>query len=225
MTEVFKEQPGPAAAALAAERGLGDPVGTFATKPGWINRKWREHRLHLYTGGLVVIGPDSPPVAYDWTHTRALRYYRTVNGGLIDARYTLIGPDGSALNIGPGARPVPKKLQERLGITSLTRGAPFQYPGDWGDYLQSGITRAQLPTAWSRVTGGETLNFGPFTVDRDGVTDRKRTLAWSAVSEVRTSNGFVKIDGHEKREISYLESAADVPNLLLFLNLCQQLKH
>ncbi|MDH6108326.1 hypothetical protein P3T36_004209 [Kitasatospora sp. MAP12-15] len=224
MDEVFSEQPTTSAAALASRRGLGDWVRTFASKQGWKQRKWREWRLYVHTGGLVVTGTDGFEVAYDWATTRALRYYRTVNGGLVDARYTLIDPNGCALNIGLGTRPFLNRHKEQAGITSLTSGAPFQYPGDWGDYMLRGITRAQLPGVLTRIVRGETVAFGPFSASRHGLTDKKRTVAWSEIASFHTNNGFVIFDGHNSLLAAGPGSAQDIPNLDLFLNLCEELK-
>lgn len=224
MDEVFSEQPSTSAAVLAGRRGLGEWVRTFASKQGWKQRKWQAWRLYVYTGGLVVSSFDGFEAAYDWGTTRALRYYRSVNGGLVDARYTLIDPSGNALNIGLGTRTLLKRHKEQFGITELVSGAPFQYPGDWGDYLLRGITRAQLPGVLTRIARGETVDFGPFTADRHGLTDHKRTAAWSDIVKIRTNDGRVSFDGINKLLAVGPGSAADIPNVDLFLNLCHELK-
>ncbi|MFJ5725190.1 DUF6585 family protein [Streptomyces sp. NPDC093149] len=224
MDEIFSERPSASAAALAGQRGLGDWVQTFASKQGWMYRKWRGWRLYVHTGGLVVSSFDGFEAAYDWPTTRALRYYRRVNGALVNARYTLIAPSGHALNIGPGSRGFLQRQKEQLGITEVVHGAPFLYPGDWGDYLLRGITRAQLPGVLSRIARGEAMGFGPFTADRHGLRDGKRSVAWSGIGEVRTYDGRVSFDGHDKRLAVGSRPLADIPNADLFLNLCHELK-
>ncbi|MFE7043462.1 hypothetical protein ACFU9X_29690 [Streptomyces atratus] len=63
-----------------------------------------------------------------------------------------------------------------------------------------------------------------FTADRHGLRDGKRSVAWSGIGEVRTHDGRVSFDGHDKRLTVGPGSLADIPNADLFLNLCHELK-
>lgn len=221
--EALHEQPTAPVNVLAAQRGLGDWVDTYASKQGWTYRMWRDWRLYVYGGGVVVTGRDGFDAVYDWGTTRVVEYRRRVNGSLVDARYTLIDPRGSALNIGPGSRALLKKEKRSLGITELVSGAPFLYPGDWGDYIQRNVTRAQLSGTVARIGRGETVEFGPYKADRYGLTGRKQTAAWTKIVDFDVSYGMLSLRGADKRNVVDLEYTHYIPNVNLFLNLCQHL--
>ncbi|CAM5655048.1 hypothetical protein GCM10010329_11480 [Streptomyces spiroverticillatus] len=173
------ESPTPSATALAAQAGLGQWSGwTFVPYRGLGYKKWKDCRLYLYAGGVVItdnrVGFE---ITRDWANTRVLEYRRTINGSTKDARYTLIDPAGVGVSIGPGGRTFLKGDKQMHGITEVLSGAPFLYPGDWGNYIQDGITKTQLPSVLARIERGESVRFGAFTADRHGVTGRKRTAA------------------------------------------------
>lgn len=218
------ERPSAPVAALAAQRGLGDWTDTFATKQGFGWKKWRDWRLHFFTGGAVVTAPTGCTAAYDWGTVRVLQYRRTVNGAASEACSTLVDPAGSALTIGFGRPPLFKSDKTALGITSWENGAAFLYPHLWGDHIQGCVTHAQLSGTITRIQRGEAVDFGPYRVDRDGVSDKKYAVAWPEIIELGLHTGALLFNGHQKR--STAPEGAEVfriPNLDLFLRLCRHL--
>ncbi|MFG3406854.1 DUF6585 family protein [Streptomyces sp. NPDC048142] len=218
------ERPSESAAALAARRGLGDWIDTFATKQGFGWKKWRDWRLYFFTGGLVMTAPTGVTAAYDWGTVRVLQYRRTVNGTASDACSTLIDPAGNALNIGLGRPPLFPSDKKALGITSWENGASFLYPFIWGEHIQGRVTHAQLAGTIARIQQGESVGFGPYTVDRDGVSDKRRSATWPEVIEVGLHSGSLVFNGPQRR--SKAPEHADVfriPNLDLFMKLCRHL--
>ncbi|WP_372409098.1 DUF6585 family protein [Streptomyces luteireticuli] len=223
--QLLSEPPTASAAALAQQRGLGEWTGrTYATNQGWRYRKWQGWRLYVYVGGVIVTAPDGYEAAYDWGTTRVLQYRRSVNGALRDARYTLIDPSGNAVNIGPGMRGMLNKEKQRLGITSMVNGAPFSYPGDWGDPIERGITRAQLPGVVERIQRGGTVEFGPYKADRNGLASKKRTATWAEIDQIRVYDGMARFWASDNRTLVDSQFTHDIPNVNLFLNLCHYLK-
>ncbi|WP_433461855.1 hypothetical protein [Spirillospora sp. CA-128828] len=97
------EPPSQAAAALAAERSLGNWLFTVEAKKGFGLKKWRDSRLYMHHNGAVITGRDGYMASYEWHNARILQNLRTVNGMNADARYTLIDPNGAALSIGFGS--------------------------------------------------------------------------------------------------------------------------
>ncbi|MBD0742523.1 DUF6585 family protein [Streptomyces sp. CBMA152] len=222
--QIFQEEPPTAIAALAAERRLGDRVRTFATRQGWTYKKWRDWRLYLHTEGLVVTAPNGFQAAFDWQSTAVVVYRRNVNGGVRDARYTLIPPGGAAVNIGPGAHAMMNRHKEMFGITSLVTGAPFRYPGDWGDYIQRNITKAQLRGVVEAIQYGETVDFGAIQADRHGLRGKKGSAAWADIAELSLHDGRVNFVGADKKDVLNTEYLHYILNADLFLNLCHNLK-
>ncbi|MDG4858598.1 hypothetical protein P8605_10615 [Streptomyces sp. T-3] len=224
IAHIRTEQPAPAAAALAAQRGLGDWVDTLATKQGFGWKKSRDCRLYFFKGGLVVTGQDGYMAAYDWGTVRALQYRRTVNGGAAEACSTLIDPAGNALTIGFGRPPLFKADKTALGITSVVNGPGFLYPYMWGDHIQECVTRTQLSPTIARIQQGETVNFGPYTVNREGVSDKKYSSTWPEIVEVALQSGTFMFNGHQRRSTApEMAKVFVIPNLDLFMRLCRHL--
>ncbi|WCD90995.1 hypothetical protein KPP03845_107424 [Streptomyces xanthophaeus] len=231
--EFFTEQPSAVAAELAANHGLGQWRQTFATKQGWTARRWREWRLYIYAGGVVVTAPTGIQAAYDWKSMRVVQYLRTINGGQADAKYALIDPAGAALAIGTGGFPLLRKERETAGITELTHGAPFPYPLDWGPHIQNAVAQTQLPEVLARLERGESVNFGPYEAGRAGITGQTRRgraeTPWSDITVIKVRDGAVffnpergiRADPHRKGP-DYAQ-LCQIPNVELFLRLCRTL--
>lgn len=224
IAHIRAERPTPVLAALAVERGLGDWVDTLATKQGFAWRKSRDSRLHFFAGGLIVSLQDGHVAAYDWGTVRVLQYRSTVNGAASEACSTLIDPTGNALNMGFGRPPLTKADKAALGIASWVNGAPFLYPHMWGDHIQGCVTGAQLPATIARIERGESLSFGPYTVDRQGVSDKKYAAAWTEITEIGFTMGAFMFNGHQRRSTAPESAQAyRIPNLDLFVKLCRRL--
>ncbi|GGV00216.1 hypothetical protein GCM10010182_16790 [Actinomadura cremea] len=212
---------------LADRHGLGAWTGyTAGTKKSLFSKKWADAHLYLYDQGVVVTGPDDHAAAYEWTTMRVLQHRMSVNGSLVEARYTLIAPDGAATAIGPGSHSLTGRDLDRLGVTSLTKGAPFLYPGDWGGAIQRGVTRAQLPGLVTRLREGESVEFGRLTADQRALSHNERTAAWSEIAEISTASGtgMASFVGTNRRDVLPPEHVHRIPNFDLLLNLWHDLK-
>lgn len=221
---IRKERPPAPIAALAARSGLDDWIDTFATKQGFAWRKWRDWRLHFFKGGLIVTAPDGYTAAYDYGTVRVVQYRRTINGGAAEACSTLIDPAGSALNIGFGRPPLLKSEKTALGITSWVNGAGFLYPYLWGDHIQECVTRAQLAGTLTRIQQGERVGFGPYAVDRQGVSDKKYSVPWSDLTELDVHTGTLMFNGSRRRSTApQMSKVYLVPNLDLLMAVCRHL--
>lgn len=220
------EPPTPEAAALAAGRGLGEWRRTFRRKPSWVAKKHNESRLYLYDGGVVVRtarisrGDDLFEAAYDWGSLRVLRYFSTRG----DARYTLLDAGGVALNVGPGTRVFLKEDKQALGITSVVEGTMFVWPRTWGDHIEECVTRVQLPGVLARLERGETVDFGPYKVDRQGVAGRKHAAAWSEITDISAYDGTLLFNKKLRRTTVDSANLQNIANVNLFLNVCERFK-
>lgn len=224
IAHIRAERPPAPVAAVAARRGLGDWIDTFATKQGFAWRKWRDWRLYFFTGGLIVSAPDGYQAVYDWGTVRVLQYRGSVNGAASEACSTLIDPAGNALNIGIGRPPVFAPDKAALGITSWVNGAAFLYPHTWGDHIQERVTGAQLSGTIARIQQGETVDFGPYTVNRDRISDGKRSAAWQEITELRLYGGSLFFNGSQRRSTApEAAKVFQIPNLDLFMKLCRHL--
>ncbi|MFD5030003.1 DUF6585 family protein [Streptomyces sp. NPDC058405] len=217
------EPPTPEAAMLAAKRGLGEWRRTFRRAQTWVDKKHNESRLYVYDGGVVVRtarmsrGKDLFEAAYDWGILRVLRYLDLPRG---EARYTLLDQSGVALNVGLGIRVFLKEDKQALGITSVVEGTAFVWPAFWGDHIEECVTRVQLPSVLARIERGETVDFGPYKVDRQGVAGRKDAAAWSEIADVSEYDDTLRFKTKSRR--SFVEGAKlqNIANVKMFLSVC-----
>lgn len=77
-----------------------------------------------------------------------------------------------------------------------------------------------LSTAFSR---GDTILFGDFTANREGLTHNKKTVAWAAIRDVNVANGILTVKGERQGKQEELKTMwATIPNAELLLNLIEQ---
>ncbi|QKW07867.1 hypothetical protein HUT18_17205 [Streptomyces sp. NA04227] len=222
MEHIHTEPPTSSVVALAGEWGFGGWLRTYASRQSWMYKKWRDWRLYLYDGGVVVTAPSGYEAAFDWGTSRVLQYLRTINGSDAHARYTLIDPYGDAVNIGPGANLLTQKWQERLGINSSLIGPPILGWGEWGEHIQLKITEAQLADVLGRIARGETAQFGPINADRHGLLTGEQEADWAEIDRVRLADGTVQVVAHNgELLLDGLHEIGFIPNLDLFLHVCE----
>ncbi|MFD9822529.1 DUF6585 family protein [Streptomyces violascens] len=112
---------------------------------------------------------------------------------------TLIAPAANALNKGMGIPPLFKTDKSALGITSWVNGPGFLYPDLYGDHIQYCVARHQLAGMVTRIGQGESVNFGPYTVNQHGVSDKKYSSTWSEITQFELFNGSVMFNGSQHR--------------------------
>ncbi|MFI5802523.1 DUF6585 family protein [Streptomyces sp. NPDC051561] len=219
------QPPSARSTALAQQAGLGEWKGyTYSPPQGLGHGRFRDWRLTLYVGGVTVTGGDEGyEGAFGWRDTRVLSYHRTLNGGLTDARYTLLDPRGDGVNIGPGINAIPRSTRQMIGFEDVVNGAAFYYPNDWGTYLDTCITQVQLPLDAARLQRGETLDFGEFKLGPNGIITRKRRATWAEVAKVTTYDGRVNFDNARGRSAIDPEMIAHIPNFKVFYSLCHHM--
>ncbi|CAM5337887.1 DUF6585 family protein [Streptomyces pilosus] len=210
-------------AALARARGLGAWVErTFLPKKGLFLRKWEGSRLYFFVGGLVITGPGDFAAAYDWRTASVLQSVTSVNGVVQEARYTVFDRSGAAVGLGRGGDMLFPRQHAGLGITSLVKGAPFTFEGDWGPYIQQRIAEERGAEVLADLERGGTVPFGAVTLSRSGVTVQERSAAWDGLGDIRASDGQVLFpDAGGRRQALPSVPATHVANLVLFLAVCR----
>ncbi|WP_329116593.1 DUF6585 family protein [Streptomyces sp. NBC_01465] len=212
--------------ALAEKEGLGGWRMAAANVKGGFRKRWGDDRLHLYENGLVVTAADGGEWVRRWDSTAAvLQHLVTINGGAYrDATYTLIGRDGAALSVGRGGNGLFRRDLDRLGATSHTRGPYIVLEGQWGPEIQQGVTAVQWPLALERLRRGETLDFGPMSLDLAGVREGKYSASWAEIGDLHRYDGKIGFLGTDGRALRPQASVYRMPNAYLFMALVNQLK-
>ncbi|MDL4772750.1 DUF6585 family protein [Actinomadura xylanilytica] len=158
--------------------------------------------VHLFTGGLVVDEPGGT-LAYGWDDLASV----TVSGVRPAARArtrwrvtAVAGEDGRVLAFG----------DELPDVRAL------------GETVAAEVTRRLVPRALEAVEAGETVRFGAFSVDRDGVGKEGERVAWPAVREVLIENGMVTVQPHGGMP-GLAAMAVRTPDAFAFAELCGEI--
>ncbi|MFD6280874.1 DUF6585 family protein [Streptomyces sp. NPDC060209] len=210
--------------ALAAERGLGAWVkATYLPRKGMFLRRWEGSRLYFFGRGLVVTGPDGFQAAYDWETVSVLESRSSINGAVADARYTLFDRSGAAVGVGRGVDMIFPRRRETLGITSLVKGAPFTFEGDWGPHIQRRVLLARMPGVLASLERGESVPFGAVRLSAAGVSVKERSATWDDLKEVKPFSGMIGFHDSRRRTVLPGVHTAHVANLYLFLGICRHM--
>ena len=101
--------------------------------------------------------------------------------------------------------------EAKFDTNNLPRGR------DLGQKIVLEVTRRQLPKAQAAYEKGETLDFGRFSLSKDGLISRKKTLAWSDVESVDLRGARIEVK-EKGRRLNWASVGADqVVNYGLFL--------
>ncbi|MFC9995296.1 DUF6585 family protein [Nocardia sp. NPDC127526] len=163
--------------------------------------KFRDE-IYLLDAGLVQLSGRRARV-FPWSTVEAYSdVTRWVKGGTtqsIDYKFTVRTPDGAAVVL---------DNHTTWDIDKL------------GAHIQGAVAQHQLPLTAARVEGGETVTFGRFGVNRQGITDAGRLVPWSEVDAIHHAAGQIGFRRRGVRKpITVLTSK--IPNGQVFAALAQ----
>jgi transposase len=79
-----------------------------------------------------------------------------------------------------------------------------------------------LPRAHEAYQAGASVDFGPFSVSRAGITKGKATLPWEQVEQVELRQGVLHIRKKGERRDWAFAMASKIPNLPVLMALANQ---
>ncbi|MEU4599245.1 hypothetical protein [Nocardia sp. NPDC023988] len=205
---------------LAAQHNLGALREVFGPYQRWVFTRLNNARLYVYEDGLAFTG-DHPPTAFAWRSTSVWNYNRSINGGLTDSRWVLVGDDRRAFAIGRGAHVTTPRLEGRR-VTDIQRGAPFVFEGVWGPEVQAGIARTQLPDAWSDLQRGKTLDFHKIAISATELHVGSKSRAWSDLVKATAADGMLWCYTRSRKSIPLI-GLDEIRNLGLVMTLIKLL--
>ncbi|MCI0397472.1 MAG: hypothetical protein L0322_21410 [Chloroflexi bacterium] len=88
--------------------------------------------------------------------------------------------------------------------------------------IYEAVVRSQWPKAVAAFQAGQTLQFGPFAVSREGVSNKKETIPWPEVEWARLSGGYVTVKRRNQRRVWGHAGMMAVPNTMVFVNLVNE---
>jgi hypothetical protein len=93
-----------------------------------------------------------------------------------------------------------------------------------GPQIMKGVTNAQLPGAVAAIKNGQTLAFGPMTINAHGIaTDSKPLAPWTQIVKIDVVQGNIRLAQAGQRTPWGTFQCAKVPNLYTFLWLTERL--
>jgi hypothetical protein len=162
---------------------------------GYLFFRWyagRDIHVLIYNDGLTVIRNDDMR-SYRWDEIDSLFQKLVVSSvygirGATSKKYTLVPKKGAVII-----------------FTEILPNVD-----ELGQRIQQQITLRRLPEDLKRMDAGETIRFGPISIDKQGVIVQQKTLPWDAVGRAKAYQGLLQI-GDKWIAIS------EIPNLLLLL--------
>jgi hypothetical protein len=139
-------------------------------------------RVYLYEGGVVGANNTGLIGVFRWDTVQAHQYvtfastYARHYGRTSAPNVTLVDPRGA-----------------RLKVTNTFVGVNL-----FAQTVQQQVTRAQLPAALAALEAGETLRFGPLSLNREGIdTKREGLIAWRRIRRIEpvSINLLIRAEG------------------------------
>ena len=88
-----------------------------------------------------------------------------------------------------------------------------------GNAIQREVTRVLLPRFINAYNAGSTLNFGPLSINRQGISNSREMLPWSQYKDMQVQRGIISV----KKEGKWLNwssvGVAKIPNFYVFMAL------
>ncbi|MBO0781913.1 MAG: hypothetical protein J2P37_24095 [Ktedonobacteraceae bacterium] len=95
----------------------------------------------------------------------------------------------------------------------------FKKVSDLGDTLSNKATAIMLPRVLAAYNAGNVVNFGPLSVQLQGVSNGRELLPWSQISDFSVNQGIVSV----RKEGKWLNwssvEVAKIPNFFVFMAL------
>lgn len=92
-----------------------------------------------------------------------------------------------------------------------------------GETIQNEVTKRLLPQYLQTYNSGGSVTFGKFTLSQAGISNGWETIPWDQVDAVNINNGFISVRKQGKWLNWAGQSAANTPNLFIFLNMVNQI--
>ena len=162
-----------------------------------IHGSWR---IYACTDGLLFLKGSTPiPCRWDQVAFVWQRVTRNYTNGVYTGttfKYTVQRVDGVEVRI---------TQQFRNGM-------------QLGTQIQREATSRLTPAALAAVNAGQTLQFGPFSVSRQGLATSRGMIPWNEVQQVSANRGMVVIQQRGQRKGKTYGMVYKVPNLYVFFN-------
>lgn len=170
----------------------------------FVNGRNRSARLDLYEHGLVAIVRGAP---------RIIRYGSTTLKRNIVQLVSNPAPEQVSYSY---------TLTDEVGVPIVLRHT-VAHPEKWGAAIDRAVTAAQLPRATAVLDAGGRLDFEYFWMTAAEIGAGARSAAWSQVTAVEVSRGWVSIQVAGRSKPLESLPVSLIPNFTVFLKLAERM--
>jgi hypothetical protein len=154
-------------------------------------------RVYTFTEGLIrAKGKALDVIRYDQV-AQVFFISRKGSYGTVSYTLTLVRSDGA-----------------RFKISNT-----IQYINTLGSTVQSEVVRRHMPQALQAFKAGNTLSFGPLTVNTQGIGNGRGILPWNMVQPIILQRGFLIVKQIGQNSNFARVKVTEVPNLPVFLGI------
>jgi hypothetical protein len=105
------------------------------------------------------------------------------------------------------------------GFTEISGQVDLSAYAGLGDLIEEQMVSRQMPRALDAFRSGAVLSFGQFSVQRQGLSDGMRPLAWSEIADIQVSGAAIQITKKPSSLVWFNLSVAALPNVALLVAL------
>ncbi|HEV2636874.1 MAG TPA: DUF6585 family protein [Actinocrinis sp.] len=172
-----------------------------------INRGLAQSRVYVHDNGFIHARKADSMEAFRWDQIT------TVYQSIVNTRYN---------GVSTGTKYMYTITRADGRTVKLTQA--FEGIGHLGRSISVKVAEAQLPATKAALAEGQKLWFGDVFVDSASVGTSRKTVPWSAVSDLQVRNGQISFVQTGKFLPLTRTRAAQIPNLPLFLHLARSLQ-
>jgi hypothetical protein len=159
---------------------------------------WHNVRVYIFTNGFIrANGTSIDAVRWDQVEAVFQRAIRSRYGYVISYTYTVRRSDGAVYKF--------NNLIKKIA--------------DLGNTIQHEVTKVHVPRAIAAFNSGNPLHFGKLSLNVQGISKGSAMLPWMQVRNVDLNRGYVQIWQNGRSTRWGRVRVADVPNLLVFLEM------
>jgi hypothetical protein len=163
-------------------------------------------QIHLFQYGMVIEHKNQLQ-AFPWNQASEVmqsitRNYR--NGVYVGTTYfyTLRRADGY-----------------QIKLNNLTKDI-----AELGQAVAKGIMQALVPRALSSLSAGQTLTFAPFSINLQGISNKREFIPWTQVQAVDVKKGYVQIKKTGTSRTWGNVPVAKIPNYLVLTVIAEEMR-
>lgn len=179
-------------------------AGIYTLLYGTIYKNWH---VYVFEQGFLFKKGNEAPQPFRWDQIEAVWYHvtRHYRNGI----YT-----GTTHNY---------RVRRKDGY-QIVLNDRFTNVEKLGDTISNQVTKILLPQVIAAYNAGQTITFGPLSVNRQGLTNvLGNLLPWPEIKDIEIQRGFVAVSRAGKWLKWSNQSVKDIPNVFVFIALVKAL--